>query len=742
LAGSPIKARLYVTALGLYEFHINGHRIGNQELAPGWTDYRKRVRYQVYDVGGLLAAGENVLGAIVGDGWYCGHIGWRDRQFYGDRPKLLAQLELEFLDGTKLTVATDETWRTTTGPILESDLLMGESYDARFSLDGWDASGYEDASWAGVELFPKPDCLVVPTMEPPIRVTQFIEPIAEPKAIAGWEASECIFDLGQNMVGRARFTLHGKRGQTVRIRYAEILDEKGAIYVANLRGARCTDYYTFATDGEDEVFEPRFTFHGFRYIELRGLTYTPSRDAVVGVVLHSDNTLIGSFECSDPQINQLQKNIDWGWRGNSLDVPTDCPQRDERLGWTGDAQVFVRTACFNRDVAAFFGKYSQDMEDGQGPLGQIPMVLPSMDFGGNDGGPAWADAVIICPWTIYQCYGDTGILRAHYQSMTRFLASLKDRSRDGVRSYRGMDGFSGFGDWLNIQAETPQELIGTAFYAYCASLMAEIAGVLNEASDAAEFQALFEAERAAFQRHFVTPAGRLCSETQTAYLLALHFKLLPAELRAAALESLVYDIEKRGFKLSTGFVGSPYLNHVLTEGGRSDVAFKLLHQTAWPSWLYAVTQGATTIWERWDGWTHDKGFQDVGMNSFNHYAYGAIGAWLYQSVAGIDLDPSGPGYRRSVLAPNPGDLSSAKAHLLTPYGLLKSEWNREGGKFTWQFTIPANTSSRVRVPVARELVPTTEGMEFKSEDDHGTWFEVGPGEYSVVAVLSNSSYRS
>lgn len=724
----PVKARLYVTALGLYEFRINGQKVGDHELAPGWTDYRKRVRFQTFDVLKNLKQGENALGAILGDGWYSGHIGWHNREFYGTRPKLLAQLELEFKDGSRQTILTDRTWRTTTGPILESDLLMGEHYDARYDLPNWDMPDYDDSAWTTATEFEKPSCELVATMQPPIRVTETIAPVADPVVTPGWEASEALFDLGQNMVGRIRLKMRGKRGETVRIRYAEILDEKARIYVANLRGARCTDYYTFGTDGEEETFEPKFTFHGFRYVELRGFSVPPTRESVTGIVLHSDLEKIGDFECSDPLINQLQKNIDWGWRGNSLDVPTDCPQRDERLGWTGDAQVFVRTACFNRDVAAFFEKFSQDMEDGQGQNGAIPMVLPNVHPPETDSGPAWADAVVICPWTIYLCYGDEGILRKHYPSMRRFVEFLRANSRDGIRSYRGMKGHTGFGDWLNIQAETPQDLIGTAFFAHSAQLLSKIASILGKKEDAAEYQRLFQQERAIFQKEFLAPSGRLCSETQTAYLLALHFDLLPNELRAPAADALAWDIQKRGNKLSTGFVGSPYLNHVLTAEGRSDLAYKLLHQTQWPSWLYAVTQGATTIWERWDGWTHDKGFQDPGMNSFNHYAYGAIGAWLYQAVAGIDLLE--PGYKRSLLAPIPGDLQSAKAEHLTPYGSIKSAWRIEDGRFRWDFTVPANTTAEVRPPAIGEVIQTSEGLR----PQNGR-YEAAPGDHRLEIAL-------
>ncbi len=731
--GGIVKARAYVTALGLYVLTINGVRIGDQQLAPGWTDYTKRVRYQVFDVTANLSEGPNAIGAILGDGWYAGHIGWRDRGVYGDRPRLFAQIEVVYEDGSIETVATNETWKTSVGPILESDLLMGESYDARKELGEWDKAGYDDREWGPVLKLPDPGIQLVATMQPPIRVTQEVVPIDEPKVLPSWPGADYIFDLGQNMVGRARFRLKGKPGETIRIRYAEILDEQGKIYTANLRGARATDYYTFKSS-EEEVYEPTFTFHGFRYVELKGLSSPADRHSVVGIVMHSDNEEIGTFECSDPLVNQLQSNIVWGWKGNSLDVPTDCPQRDERLGWTGDAQVFVRTAAFNMNVAAFFEKFSQDLSDAQSSEGGIPAVAPNVDIVGIDGGPAWADAAVICPWTIYLTSGDQGILEKHYESMKRFVEFLDARSKDGMRSWPGMEGFHGFGDWLSINADTSIELIGTAFFAYSADLMVKIATVLGKVDDADGFGGLRDKAKDAFQRYFVSPMGRVASETQTAYLLGLHFDLLPEHLRPAAVDSLVRDIKRRGNKLSAGFVGSPYLNHVLSKEGRDDVAFDLLNQKDWPSWLYAVTKGATTIWERWDGWTHDKGFQDVGMNSFNHYAYGAIGAWLYQNVAGIDVSESGPGYKRSVLHPTPGGgLTYARASVHTPYGVLSSAWKVEGDLFEWQFTVPPNTTAEVRVPGERSHVLAPDTLKFVSQEGDRAVFEAAAGTYKITS---------
>jgi alpha-L-rhamnosidase len=707
------RARLYATALGLYEPHLNGQVVGEGLLTPGWADYAIRVQYQVYDVTDSLRQGENVLGAVLGDGWYCGYVGWRERQRYGDRPRFLAQLAITFADGSTQTIASGERWKAAYGPILESDMQMGESYDARRELSGWDAPGYDDARWLPVEPCAALGIALTAMRGPMVKRIQEIQPIGEPREIDGGLASKWIFDLGQNMVGRVRLKVSGKAGTTVTLRHAEVLNPDGSLYTTNLRRARQTDHYTLRGVGE-EVWEPRFTFHGFRYVELSGYAGTPTRETITGVVIHSDMPPTGSFRCSDPLINQLQHNIEWGQRGNFVDVPTDCPQRDERLGWTGDAQVFIRTAAFNMDVAGFFAKWTRDMEDAQSPEGTYPMVVPNPGAG-PDGGPAWADAGIICPWTIYQVYGDVRLLEERYDSMRRFVGFLAETSRDGLRNYPEYTGWHGFGDWLALDGSegnfggTSKELIGTAFFAYSARLLERIARVLGKREDAERYAALFQDARRAFQTRFVTPGGLIAGETQTAYVLALHFDLLPQELRLAALDALVRDIKRRDTHLSTGFVGTPYISWVLSENGRPDIAYALLKQTTWPSWLYSVTQGATTIWERWDGWTHDKGFQNPSMNSFNHYAYGAIGAWLYAVVGGIDLDPERPGYKHIVMRPRPGgDLTSATTELRSIYGPIHSAWTLEKGFFDWQIVIPANTTATVYIPTA-DAADVTEG---------------------------------
>lgn len=736
--GTIQSARLYVTALGLYEGYINGQIIGDDVLNPGWTDFNKRVRYRVYDVTETLQSGDNAIGIILGDGWATGHIGMGNRQNYVERPRLLAQLEITLSDGSTQNIVSDNSWKHQFGALVENDLIMGESYDARLEIPGWDSAGFDDSSWLPVTVFEDTGTALVATNSPTIKRIEELKPISDPVDKGNFIQSRYIFDMGQNMVGWVRFKGTAPRGTTIILRFAEVQNSDGTLYTENLRAARATDNYTFKGDGE-EVFEPKFTFHGFRYVEVSGYRGEVSRDTVTGIVLHSDMKPTGTFECSEPILNQLQHNIQWGQKGNFVDVPTDCPQRDERLGWTGDIQVFARTAAFNFDVAGFMTKWAQDVADSQSESGSVPAVVP-IAIGLMDGGPAWADAAIICPWTIYLSYGDKRILEENYTVMTRFMDFLIRESPNYIRCAPDYTGWHGFGDWLSINADTPRDLIGTAFFAYDATLMAQISEVIGKPDDARKYRALSEDVTTAFQNRYlkggnvsideiVTSEQRrmiegadgisrgnlqkvdygpiesevfntdLFTPTQTAYILALHFDLLPEAMQSTAVNELVIDIERRDMHLSAGFVGSPYLPHVLSKFGRLDVAYQLLHQKTWPSWLYSVTQGATTIWERWDGWTEDRGFQDPGMNSFNHYAYGAIGAWLYNTVAGLEIDPSKPGYKHFLIQPQVGGgLTSAKASLDTLYGQLLSDWRIENGTFHLTVLVPPNTSATIILP--------------------------------------------
>lgn len=753
LRGDVARARLYISALGQYECEINGRVAHDFVFAPGRFEYERRVAYHTVEVTSQLHKGENVIGALLGDGWYTGHLHSDPRQRYGDRPKLLAQLEITFTDGTTQTISTDETWRAGEGPIRGSDHLMGEDYDARLDIPGWSKAGFDDSKWRTALLADVPSIEISAHRAPPVRKKLEIKPIAPPVRSANGRRH--IFDMGQNMVGWVRLKMRdAKPGQTIDLRYVEMLDKDGKPYTAALRSARATDHYTTRGGGE-EVFEPRFTFHGFRYVEVRDFPgRNPTVDDITGIVIHSDTPPTGEFECSDPLINQLQSNIVWSQRGNFIDIPTDCPQRDERLGWTGDAQVFVRTASFNMDVANFFHKWLADMADTQALAGdgRIHSVIPGVKTIHHEGGPAWADAAVICPWVIYLCYGDTKILSDRWDMMTKFMQFLANTCPGHVRADESLK-WRGYGDWLNMNALTPPDLIGIAFYAYDATLMSKMARVLGKEDEATKYAKLFEDVRAVWQSRYVNADGSLKVQTQTAHVLALHFDLLNEQDRPAAVDALVKDIEERGMHLSTGFVGTPYLNHVLTRFGRGDVAYQLLLQKTFPSWLFPVTHGATTMWERWDGWTPEKGFNDAGMNSYNHYAYGAVGEWMYAKIAGIDLDEQTPGYKHIVVRPliaskqlraTGGGLTWARASLKSIYGLIKSHWKLDGDKLQLNVTIPANTTATITIPRAANASVTgngraiaqADGVSILLQDGDSITVKVGAGEYSFGSAVA------
>jgi alpha-L-rhamnosidase len=705
--GAVRSAVLHITALGLFEAEINGRVVGDEVFAPGWTEYKKRVYFRSHDVTALLAPGENAIGVILADGWYSGHVGWGDRQAYGERPLLLAQLEITMADGTVQRVVSDANWKTAVGPILEADFLMGETYDARREFNGWSKAGFGDAAWRPVMLPEAPKIVVERSPGSPVRRQEILPGTLQEIPNVAANAPRRLFDFGQNLTGRLRITVRGPRGAQLEMIHAEIL-EKGVPYTANLRKARARDYYTLKGEGA-ETWEPRFTFHGFRYAEIAwksGLDVTIEK--VEAVVLHTEMAATGAFRCSHALLNQLEHNIIWGQKGNFLEVPTDCPQRDERLGWTGDAQVFVRTAAFHFDVQAFFRKWMRDMCDSQGADGIIPSVIPEPiglgEWLPKDGGPAWADAAYICPWTIYLCYGDVDIVRDSYECMVRYMDYLAaHKVHDFIRGHPAHDHWVGYGDWLALdggkitEGLTPKDLIGTAMYANNARIMADAAELLGKTADVKKYSELHGKIAEAFRRRYLTADGLLLGNTQTSYVLALHFDLVPAELRVKAATELVRLIKRNGMHLATGFVGTPYLLHVLEAHGHLDVAYALLEQETFPSWLFPVKNGATTIWERWDGWTPDKGFQDVGMNSFNHYAYGAVGDWMVSTVAGLEI--GAPGYKRIRFKPRPGGtITWAEAKLRTPQGDAAIRWELKDGKLALDLTVPEGSEAELSLP--------------------------------------------
>ncbi|MGF1452757.1 MAG: family 78 glycoside hydrolase catalytic domain [Opitutales bacterium] len=710
------RATLHITALGLYTAVLNGKRVGTDVFAPGWTDYHKRVSFQNHDATPYLTEGENALGVMLGDGWYCGHVGPLHRQVYGERPELLAQLEITLSNGKSMTLGTDAEWKTSTGPILEADFMMGEHYDARREIAGWAEPGFDDAEWDRVLVSDAKTLSVERSLGQPVRAHEVLRGREMRDVQPVWKAKrEIIFDFGQNLVGRIRLKVSAPSGTHLTIRHAERLNPDGTLYTANYRSARCICEYTCKGEGT-EVWEPEFFFTGFQYAEVSGVPKDASIE-VEGVVLHSEMERTGHFECSHALLNQLYQNIVWGQKGNFLEVPTDCPQRDERLGWTGDAQVFARTACFSFDVRAFFHKWMQDVRDAQAENGAVPNVCPNPNnpFGKpGDGGPAWSDATVICPWTIYLCYGDLEILRAHYASMTRWLDYIvTEQSHDYIRCARETGYSGGFGDWLALEgrevrgdanSKTPKTVVGTAFLAHVSDIMAKVATLLGETGDATKYREQHRRVVDAFRRHFVTETGMVHGNTQTVWILALAFDLLPEALRPVAARELVDNVRRRGTHIGTGFVGTPYILDVLERFGYLDVAYELLEQTDCPSWLFPVTQGATTIWEHWDGWHPDHGFMLPGMNSFNHYAYGAVGAWMVRTLAGLDLSEDAPGYRHIIFRPRPGGtLRHAEARLESPHGPVSIRWElRDADVLAVTLTVPDAATATFDPPAGWE----------------------------------------
>ncbi len=701
LPAKPVRATLRWTALGVADMHLNGRKVGDAFLLPGWSDFRKRTQVIECDVTDALHAGRNTLGAILADGWYSGTLLWKnDRNHYGTHPQLMARLDVELPGGRTVSVATGRGWEMRDGPVLSSDIYHGETHDARRELGAWSEPGAGSRGWREADVFPAYRGILEPKVNEPPRVTQTLRPrrITEPRPGA------FVFDFGQNIAGLCRLAVRGRRGQRITLKFAEMLEADGNVYRDNLRTARATDTYICRGGGLEE-WTPRFTFHGFRYVEVTGLDKRPEPALLTALAIHTDMRPAGRFRCSNRLLNRLSENIRWGLRGNFLDVPTDCPQRDERLGWTGDAQVFAGTAAFHYDVRAFFNKWLQDLRDGQRGDGAYPDVAPDVlgKLGPQQfGNAAWADAGVICPWRIYEHYGDKQILADNYEAMSRWIEFQRRTSRDLIRPR------TAYGDWLAIDAVTPQnapvpsDLVGTAYFAHTTDLMAGIAGVLGHRSDAKRFRALHRRIVAAFRRAYVTPDGRVVGHCQTAYLLALAFDLIPAALRRRAFAHLVDLVEIRGGHLSTGFIGTPFLLPVLTRFGRTDLAYRVLLQEDYPSWLYTVRNGATTMWERWNSYTREHGFGPVGMNSFNHYAYGAVGEWIYGVIGGIR--PLAPGFKRILFAPEPGGgITSADTSLRTPQGTAACRWSLRGRTMTVDVIVPDGATAEVRLPGQKSL---------------------------------------
>ena len=788
------RATIYATALGIYELYLNGERVGDARFAPGWTDYHQRAYYNTCDVTALVKQGRNAVGAWLADGWYSGYIGcgllWGvgteaiGRYTYGKTPALMAQLEIEYSDGSRETVVTDKSWQVTgDGPIREGDFLMGEFYDARLETPGWTQPGFDASRWEQAILAGENGSVLAtfydyvdpdkPSGEPDIRgrpvdlgfkrpakleafpglPVRSIEEI-KPVAITSPTNGVYIFNLGQNFAGVVRLKVKGTAGATVQLRYGEMLHSDGRLMTENLRTARATDFYVLRGDKNGETFTPRFTYHGFQFVEVSGYPGKLPKDAITGIVLHSDTPLTSGFECSDPVPNRLFKNVVWTQRANFVDVATDCPQRDERMGWAGDAQVYVRCATYNADITAFYTKWLREVMESQRPNGAFPNYAP-FPFRHDWGfAVAWGDAGVICPWTIWQAYGDTRVLERCWPFMVKFLGWRKAASPD----FLGINHGSDVGDWLNMKDPTPIEYIDTVYFGYTAKLMADRAQAIGKDKEAAEYRELLRHIKAAFARKYVKPDGSLTVDSQTACALALFMDLMPTDLRANAGKILAAKLRRSetadNSGMTTGFLGTRPLLPVLTSVGENDLAVKHFQSQKFPSWGYEVAQGATTIWEHWDSFTKANGFggmdgkQNSSMNSFAHYSFGAVCEWMLGDLAGIQSD--GAGYGRIIVKPQPPTPGSDKsptpihwvsAHYDSIRGRIVSNWRRKKNSFELEVEIPANTTATVYLPANRageiteggKPLAKVSGLRFLRLEGDRAVLAVGSGRFHFVS---------
>ena len=787
------RATIYSTALGIYELYLNGQRVGDARFAPGWTDYHQRAYYNTYDVTPIVKRGGNALGAWVGDGWYSGYIGFGlltgigtekvGRATYGKTPALMAQLEIEYADGSREIIPTDKSWKVTgDGPIREGDFLMGETYDARQETTGWTKPGFDSAKWDAAILasengpvpvtfyeyangekpgdkveikghpvdlgFKRPDKLeAFPGL--PVRPIEEIKPVAITSPTNG----VYIFNLGQNFAGVVRLKVKGPAGTEVQLRYGEMLFPDGRLMNDNYRKARATDHYILRGDKNGEEWTPRFTFHGFQYVEVTGYPGKPGEDAITGIVLHSDTPLTSGFECSDPMANRLFKNVVWTQRANFLDLPTDCPQRDERFGWMGDAQIYVHCATLNADVAAFYTKWLREVMESQRPSGTFPGYCPYPFQHGWDFGTAWCDAGVICPWTVWQAYGDTRIIERCWPNLVKFM----DWRIGTSTNFLGINQGNEWGDWLSFGNKTPIDYVDTVYFAYTANLMSQMAAAIGKIIEAQNYHRLFENIKTAFNQKHVKPDGSLTVDNETAYALALYMDLIPADLRVESGKILADKLRAGetadNSGMTTGFLGTRPLLLVLTSVGENDLAVKHFQSRKFPSWGYEVEQGATTIWEHWDSYTKAHGFggmdgkQNASMNSFAHYSFGAVCEWMLNDLAGIQSD--GPGYDKIIIHPHPPTLSSntenqpinwVKAHYDSIHGRIKSEWQHTKDQFELTVAIPANTTATVYLPtgslekitVSGQPISKANGVKFLRMQDGGCVLTVESGKYKFA----------
>lgn len=742
------EARLYISAKGLFEAQINGKKVGNDVLVPGFTPYKKRIETLSYDVSKYINNKTNTIGIILGEGWYSGRLAWaKDLWPPKPRPKAICQLEITYDNGEKEIIISDDNWRgTRNGPIRFSGIYDGEVYDANLEITNWSTPNFNDTYWEKVKSYNLDSSIqLVPKSHQAVTNKEELPTLT----ISNVGSGRFIFDLGQNMVGVPLIKMPVIKDQTVTIRFAEMLNQDGTLYTDNYRNAKSIDFYTPKANAEISYL-PKFTFHGFRYVELSGFDASkqPDKSWVTGIVQYSDFEATGTFTSSHEKLNKLQKNISWGLKGNLVDIPTDCPQRDERLGWTGDAQVITPTSIFNNHMHAFWASWLKSMREEQGKSGNIPVVIPNVLFDPKKGdmssrfstSSGWSDAATIVPWEVYFRTGDTKILRDNYEMMKGLLDFYKSMSSNHI-----VEMFT-FGDWLQPHREnngsssdTKPELINTAYYARSIDITMKTAEVLGNKKDANNLKVLRDSVRVAFETEFIDDEGKLTTEyeTQTGYLMALGFDLVTEETAQKILPHLIRKIKDADNHLRTGFLGTPLLATVLSKYNRADLMYTLLFKETYPSWFFSINQGATTMWERWNSYSHKDGFGDAGMNSFNHYAYGAIGQFMYECIAGIN--PLEPGYKKILIAPMPGEmLEHAKAEYNSLYGKISSAWKKIDNGLELDVTIPPNTSGKIVIPIREGQSVTLYNKEIANNTDVKV---IEKNDTNIVLAVMPGSYE-
>jgi alpha-L-rhamnosidase len=753
----PSKAIAYVSALGVYEISFNGKPADQRVLAPEWTDYNKRVQYQVYDVSHFLDAGINVIGAQLGDGWYAGMLGptrWSEyfpkRGAYGLNRRLFFQMEVEYPDGTRETFISDGSWKIySNGPIRMADNFLGETYDAGKEVDGWQTKSFNDSAWKSVVSDKLVDINLVPQINQPIKIIETLEA----KSVAQTNSGNFLFDIGENIAGWCNLLIEGQPGDTIVLRHGEILDDTGNLYTENLGAAIQTDSVILGPSGKLQ-YEPRFTYHGFRFVEISGLRSLPDKSILKARVISSDQPLAGHFACSNPLLNQLYKNINRSHVSNMTGVPTDCPQRDERCGWMGDVFVFAQTSMFNRDMAAFFNKWMTDIMDAQSARGTFPDIAPH-PFAYEKhftNAPGWADAAIKLPYLMYINYGDKEIIDEHFEAYEKYVENIRKNNPDLIwKSGLGLN----YGDWLNgntlnatgfpkTGAQIPSEVFSTIMFYNSVSILSKMATVTGRNEKSIFYSDLAGKIKDAFATHFIDADGKIEGDAQACYAMALHYDIFPKEMEKNFEKRMIEKFIPYSGRMNTGFHSTLCLMKELIQRGYSDKAFQLLETKEFPSWGYSIEQGSTSIWERWDGYVKGRGMQGAGMNSFNHYAFGSIGEWMYENILGIQPDIDSPGFKHFILKPHPGGtLTWAEGSYNSICGKIEVSWKLEKGMFEYNFTVPPGTTATICLPGknsqsvclgGKKLSEMGEKMKTEYKEGY-TIFEVQSGTWQATSEL-------